>query len=153
MTGIMIKKCSEQQKKKGKRQEGNDIARPFNNLGTIKRKVWVVLWTTKLCISVNFLPFKRWKKKKKYTNLGPDFWNLRQHRRAHFVELDLLTIAKRDKTGTGEDSRFGDIYWACSRSVYRWTLLNNARRWHKCGWFNNCVSERIRRGHTIQQVV
>ena len=38
MTGIMIKKCSEQQKK-GKRQEGNDITRAFNNLGTIKRKV------------------------------------------------------------------------------------------------------------------
>lgn len=44
------------------------------------------------------------------TNLGPDFWNLRQHRRAHFVELDLLPITNRDKTGTGEDSRFGDIY-------------------------------------------
>lgn len=44
------------------------------------------------------------------TNLGPDFWNLRQHRRAHFVEFDLLPIAKRNKTGTGEDSHFGDSY-------------------------------------------
>ena len=87
------------------------------------------------------------------TNLGPDFWNLRQHRRAHFVELDLLPIAKRNKTGTGEDSHFGDSYWACSRRVYRWTLLDSARRWHKCGRFNNSVSERIGRGHTIQQVV
>jgi len=56
------------------------------------------------------LNFPIYEVKSNETNLGPDFWNLRQHRRAHFVELDLLPIARRDKAGTGEDSCFGDIY-------------------------------------------
>lgn len=57
-----------------------------------------------------FYPFTIKEMKANETNLGPDFWNLRQHRRANFVEFDLLPITERDKTCTGEDSRFGDIY-------------------------------------------
>lgn len=110
MTGIMIKKCSEQQKKKVNDKKVMILQGLLTTWVLSKEKSE---WYYELQNSVFLLTFyhlRDEKKKKKYTNLGPDFWNLRQHRRAHFVELDLLPTAKRDKTGTGEDSRFGDIY-------------------------------------------